>query len=268
MASKLRNLYAYIEELDSSVVAFSGGVDSSFLLKVASDVLGKRAVAFTARLASSPSEEIRNASATAKKIGVKHIVEDVYLPGEFWKNSPQRCFYCKKAICSRLWSVASREGMACVMDATNADDTGDFRPGVKALTRYKVISPLKETGITKKDIRKYSRQMHLDAWARPAMACLASRIPYGQRIDRRILAMVDLAECCLRRFIPGQVRVRVRDKDNCRVEVEPGFMALALKKRRQVVDSMRSAGFKYVSLDLEGYRTGSMNEVFGWTRKK
>jgi pyridinium-3,5-biscarboxylic acid mononucleotide sulfurtransferase len=262
--SKLRNI---LKAMDSALLAFSGGTDSSLLLAVSSDVLKHRLIAVTGTSPAMPRAEISQAVSLAKDLKVKHLLLKDVPPQEFWANSGQRCYYCKKALFGRLKQLAVKERSRWVIDATNADDHSDYRPGALALEELGVRSPLKEAGFTKPEIRILSRSMGLLSWDKPAMACLASRIPYGERITPEKLLLVDKAEQFIRSLGASQVRVRLHGK-LARIEVLPREMPLVMNKAGSISTKLKSMGFSYVTIDLQGYRTGSLNEALGWKRKK
>jgi uncharacterized protein len=262
--SKLKILRDNIRQMHSLAVAFSGGVDSTFLLKVAHDVLGENVIAVTARSAAFPETEYREAADFARKTGVRHIVitsEELDIEG-FSDNPVNRCYLCKRELFSKIKNVAAKDHIKYVADGSNVDDLGDYRPGMKAVQELGVVCPLREAGLGKDEIRALSKEMDLPTWDKPAFACLSSRFPYGQTITREKLRIVDDLEQFLREAGFRQVRVR-HHGDIARIEVaanerrrffDAGFMD-------QVYEKFRQAGFAYVTLDLKGYRTGSMNEV-------
>jgi uncharacterized protein len=261
---KLQNLKDYIKKLDSLLIAYSGGVDSTFLLKVAKDVLGEKVIAVTANSPTYSEQESTQAQKIAKAMKVKHITiysRELEL-SEFTNNPPERCYFCKKELFKRLKEIAKIEGLSHVADGTNYDDTKDFRPGIRALKELGIKSPLKKVGFTKKEIRECSQKMGLPTWNKPQIACLASRIPYGEKITQEKLQMVNEAEEYLRSL--GIKQVRVRHHNNlARIEVEKEKTRLFNRKDvcKKIVNKFKEIGYIYVTLDLEGYRTGSMNEV-------
>jgi uncharacterized protein len=261
---KLTHLTRILKEMDSVLVAYSGGVDSAFLLKVARDTLGDHVYAVTAESEIHPDFEIEGARELAKKLDVRHeLVRSTEMEDEtFLANPPDRCYHCKKHVFSELKSIAEKNGIPWIADGSNVDDTGDYRPGMKALEELGIRSPLREAGLTKAEIRELSKELGLPTWNRPAMACLASRIPYGTRITPEALKRVAEAERLLRKL--GFQQVRVRDHGTvARIEVPPGEKKALLDEEMSalLVIKLKTLGYKYVSLDLEGYRTGSLNEA-------
>jgi uncharacterized protein len=245
-------------------VAFSGGVDSSLLLRVAAEELRDKAVGITARAEIYPQRELELAAALARSLGVRHVfvdVEPLALP-EFVANPPDRCYHCKRAVFSRLIEKARELGLSVVADGTNADDAGDWRPGGRATAELGVRSPLKEAGLAKAEIRELSRRFGLPTADAPSRACLASRVPYGTQIDREILERVDKAEAALEAIGFGGVRVR-HHGPTARLELRPADISRAAEPatRARIVAALKGLGYRYVALDLEGYRTGSLNEV-------
>lgn len=262
--NKLEELKEYIRLLGNLAVAFSSGVDSTFLLKVAHDVLGDKAIAVTGVSASFPRHEYDEAGAFCKKEGIRQFF---YEPHEleleeYAANPKNRCYYCKHKLFSGLIDLAKENGITNVAEGSNMDDLGDYRPGLEAVKELKVLSPLREVGLTKDEIRAYSKELGLPTWSKPSFACLASRVPYGERITAEKLKMVEKAENFLAELGFEQYRVRIHGKI-ARIEV-PAEDILRIASddvRDEIVTRFKEYGFAYVSLDLQGYRTGSMNEV-------
>jgi uncharacterized protein len=247
--------------MESAIVAFSAGVDSTFVAAAAADVLGERALAVTGVSPSIPAAEVDEARALAAQIGIRHRLIDTSemdRPG-YVENSPQRCYHCKTELYTLLESMAADEGYAFVLDGCNVDDLGDHRPGRVAAAEHRVRSPLIEAGLTKSDIRELSRARGLPTWDKPAMACLSSRIPYGTPVTVEALDQVGAAEAFLRGLGLRQLRVR-HHSDVARIEVEPQDLPIVVEHRERIVRRLRNLGYKYVALDLAGFRSGSMNE--------
>ncbi len=264
MHKKLDILKENIKKMQSAAIAFSGGVDSTFLLKVAHDVLGNNVIAITATSSTYPKRELDEARKYAKSMGVKHIIiesEELDIEG-YAKNPVNRCYYCKKELFSKLRNIAKENDINYVLDGSNLDDTGDYRPGMEAAKELGIVSPLKEAKLTKDDIRIFSREMDLPTWNKPSFACLSSRFPYGNKITSKKLKMVEDAEQFLLDLGFRQVRVRCHDTI-ARIEVAPEerskFFDLSLMDK--VGNKFREIGFTYVTLDILGYKTGSMNAV-------
>jgi len=260
---KKRNaLLAELTNHGRAVVAFSGGVDSTFMAAMAFEALGSAALAVTGISPSVAASEREEASALARQIGIRHEwVETHEMDNpEYVANSPMRCFHCKDELYTVLGAIAERAAGAVVVDGTNADDAGDWRPGRQAAAMHGVRSPLLELGFTKAEIRELSRAMHLPTWDKPAMACLASRIPHGTSVTVEALDQVGAAEAVLRAFGLREIRVR-HHADVARIETDEEGMAIAFApaNRGKIVARLQNLGFKHVALDLAGYRQGSMN---------
>jgi uncharacterized protein len=262
--SKLQVLKNTLSSMESALVAFSGGVDSTFLLKVAKDVLGDNVVAVTATSVTYPSHEVDDALKMVRQLGVRHttIHTDEFSNDKFAENSKDRCYWCKKELFAKLWELAREYGLKNVLDGSNFDDTKDHRPGMKAGSELGVRSPLIEAELTKDEIRSFSKELGLQTWGKPSFACLSSRFPYGTRITEEGLTRVGKAEQFLRELGLSQLRVR-HYNETARIEVlkEDMHRMLEEKTRNQVLSFLKNLGYTYITLDLEGFRTGSMNEV-------
>jgi len=263
----LRNIF---QELDSFAVAFSGGVDSTFLLKTAHDLLGDRVLAVTVRSGLVPKREIDESTQFVQNEGIEQVIVDVderNIAG-FSQNPPNRCYLCKIALFSQIQHIVAERGISHIIEGSNADDVHDYRPGTRAIKELGIRCPLQEAELTKQEIRQLSRDMGLPTWNKPSLACLASRFPYGEEITRERVSMVEEAEHYLWNAGFGQVRVRFHG-GLARIETdEEGFNRLLSEGLRKEIDCrFREIGFKYVSVDLQGYRTGSLNETLAQCRE-
>jgi uncharacterized protein len=263
-AKKLLALKAYLNNLNSVAIAFSSGVDSTFLLKVAHDVLGDQVVAVTARSCSFPVRELKEAEEFCRKEGIRHIIvdsEELDIEG-FRHNPRNRCYLCKHELFTKIIAIAQENHLAYVAEGSNMDDNGDYRPGLKAVAELHVVSPLRYVGLYKEEIRQLSKELGLATWNKQSFACLSSRFVYGEEISREKLSMVDKAEQFLLDMGFTQLRVRIHGTI-ARIEVgQDEILRLAAPEiRRQVSEALHGLGFSYVTLDMDGYQTGSMNRT-------
>lgn len=262
---KLEELYAYLKEQESIVVALSGGVDSSFLLEAATRALGTGKVAAVTAVSELLSRaELADAKEIAGRLGVSHEIleaHDLDAP-EIVQNDQERCYYCKKRRFSALVDWAEKRGFKHVADGSNLDDAGDFRPGMRAVSELRpvVISPLETCQWSKEEIRAQAKRWGLPVWSKPSAACLASRVAYGVPLTKERLSAIEQAEHAMRLYVSGQLRIRDHGGGLARIEVEEGEMDTVFRHREELTKRVRDAGFTYVSLDLSGYRMGSQNE--------
>lgn len=260
---KLQKLRKILQDLRKVLVAFSGGVDSTLLLRVASEVLGKNVLAVIAASETYPVREIKAAQTLARRLGVPYRViktRELENP-DFAENSPLRCYHCKQELFSRLKKIAAQRSIPYVLDGSNFDDRADYRPGARAGRELGIRSPLREAGLTKAEIRLLSREYDLPTWDKPSLACLASRFPYYTPVERKTLVQVGRAEDVLRNMGFSQVRVR-HHGDIARIEIKPQEFRKVMSRdaRAKIARHLKKLGYTYISLDLEGYRTGSLNE--------
>lgn len=259
---KYEHLQAILRGLGKVAVAFSGGVDSTFLLKVAHDTLGENAVAITADVITAPRWDMNAASDFCKAEGIRQIKTNYDVLGidGFSHNPANRCYLCKTKLLTEVRRAATQNGIANILDGANLDDVGDYRPGMKAVAEQEAVSPLKDSGLLKSEIRELSKMLGLPTWDRPASACLSSRFVYGEEITPPRLAMIESAEDFLRSQGFGQVRVRYHN-GLARLEISADEFPKALEQHEHLAQTIKSFGFDYVTLDLFGYKTGSMNET-------
>jgi uncharacterized protein len=257
---KLENLDNILKELKSFVIAYSGGVDSTFLLHRASQMKKLKIAAVTIRTSYIPKREIDEAAEFCKANDISHTILDLSFPEEIKYNPVDRCYVCKKILFSQLKSFAGKNGYLYIVDGSNSDDNGDFRPGLKALEEMGIRSPLMESGLIKHEIRELSKKAELPTWEKPSNACLLTRIPYETKITENDLRMVENAEQFLfEKGFPG-TRVRIHG-DVARIECLPGYMNKIIMgpEKDHIINNLKKIGFRYISLDLEGYRSGSLN---------
>ena len=270
LEKKIKNLKNYITSLDSAVVAFSGGVDSTFLLKLSSDILKDKVVAVTAKSSTFPQFELEDSETLARELGVKQVtIETNELKNKkFSSNDKERCYWCKNELFELISNFAKKNNFKYILDGSNYDDISDFRPGAKAAKKWEVLSPLRQAGLTKEEIRTASKVLGLPTWDKPAAACLASRIPYGTKITEDLLQKISRAESALKKL--GFRQVRVRHHGNiARIELPTHDFPKILdgKIKNSVIKSLKELGYLYITLDIEGYTTGSMNKALNLNKK-
>ena len=259
---KLKRLESIFREMDRVIVAYSGGVDSTLVMKLAHDLLEGGVIAVTAVSPSLPAQELAEAQAIAREMGVRHELIESHETEDarYLANASNRCYFCKSEVYDELLGFAQRMGFGYIVDGTNADDAGDHRPGRRAAQERGVRSPLQEAGMTKDEVRELARRYGLPNWDKPAAACLSSRIPYGNVITVEALSQVEQAELALRRMGLRQLRVRHHDQV-ARIEVDLEDFEKILAQREEIVGALKAAGYTYITLDLAGFRSGSMNEA-------
>ncbi len=272
LRKKYSSLKSNLEQLGSLVIGFSGGVDSTLLLRVSVDVLGQRALAVIGRSATYPSREFQEAVRLAESMKARTLVVDTEETDQlkFRDNPPDRCYFCKTELFSKLHGIAEAEGIPWIADGSIVDDADDFRPGMRAKREQNVVSPLQEAGLTKQDVRNLSRHLELPTWNKQSFACLSSRFPYGTAISKENLAKIDAAETVLHDLGIASYRVRFHDERTARIEVGQAELEKMLDpvRRTTIVAELKKIGFTYITLDLQGYRTGSMNDVLSSTEKE
>jgi uncharacterized protein len=263
LQDKYDRLLKSLEKLGNLAIAFSGGVDSSFLLHAGREALGQKVLALTVKTPYIPEWEVEEAENLAREQGTEHHIIEVPVPGQILNNPGDRCYLCKSYLFTMLKDYAGKKGFSNLADGSNADDTREHRPGMKALRELHILSPLLEAGFTKADIRNASREMGLQTWEKPAYACLLTRIPYETRISLEMLRRIERSETFLIEL--GIRAVRVRTHGNlARIETEPRYVEKIFRENLlgRISKQLKRYGFSYVTLDLEGYRTGGIDELF------
>lgn len=261
--NKLDSLKDIIKEMESVIIAYSGGIDSTFLTQIAYDVLKEKALAVTAKSETYAESELEKAIDLAKHIGIEHLIIETeeYKNPEFKKNPINRCYFCKKELFCKLKELSDKKNIKYVLDGSNADDTNDYRPGMLASKELNIRQPLIEVGFSKEEIRKYAKEFNLSNWNKPSSPCLSSRIPYGEEITTEKIKMIYDSEKYLNDLnIFNNIRVRYH-QDIARIEVEEEHFPDLIKFSKSIVNNITKIGFKYVTLDLKGFRSGSLNEI-------
>jgi pyridinium-3,5-biscarboxylic acid mononucleotide sulfurtransferase len=271
LEKKIKNLKNYIASLESAIVAFSGGVDSTLLLKLSSDILKDKVAAVTAKSLTFPQSELEDSKTLARELGVKQVIIETneIKNKKFSSNDRERCYWCKYELFELISNFAKKNNFKYILDGSNYEDTVDYRPGAKAVKKWRVLSPLREAGLTKEEIRTASKELGLSTWDKPAAACLASRIPYGTKITEDLLQKISSAESALKKL--GFRQVRVRHHGNiARIELPIHDMPkiLDIKIKNSVIKSLKNLGYIYITLDIEGYTTGSMNKILELSHKQ
>jgi uncharacterized protein len=265
LEQKKRKLLDRLTELESCAVAFSAGVDSTVVAKAAQLAIGENAVAVTGSSASMAAGELEEATQLAALIGIRHVViaTEEFAQPEYLRNAPDRCYHCKTELYTQLDRLLPQLGVRHAVNGGNADDLGDYRPGMQAASEHAVLSPLAECGLTKADVRELARQWELPVWDKPATPCLSSRVAYGEEVTPQRLAMIDQAEQFLRSHGLRTVRVRYHKGDLARLEVPVEVLERFVEPsiRRDLTTRLRQIGFKFITLDLEGFRSGSLNQL-------
>jgi uncharacterized protein len=263
LKKKYEELLEYLSGFEGLAVAFSGGVDSAFLLYAAREALGDKVLALTIKSSYIPDWEIKEAKQFTADRGIRHLIIDAAVPEQIRNNPEDRCYLCKTYLFAMLRDVAVQNGLKHIADGTNADDTRDHRPGMKALKELKVLSPLMEKGFAKQDIRDCSRDVGLETWEKPAYACLLTRMPYGTRVEEAMLRRIEKSETYL--IEQGIRAVRVRSHgDLARIETAPRYMDTIFRQgmMKRIAGQLSRYGFKHVTLDLQGYRTGGFDRIY------